>query len=224
MLIGTWADATWAIQFYQKNGYRLLNEAEKNDLLRKFWSIPERQVETSVVLADGKWSGINAKACLRSGTSASSATGEIGLDIRAEKDGESRYEDIMDKVIIEKLPNTKEIRGAKRWEEERGEFVQIAYQEAMQHLVVFEIRRGFSRGDHYHEKKEEVFYVFEGKIKASFFDMDTFLREERILEKGEKIRVKPRCGHIFYGLEDALVIEYSPQVYDKEDTHKIELT
>jgi N-acetylglutamate synthase-like GNAT family acetyltransferase len=56
MLIGTWADATWAIRFYEKNGYRLLSKVEKNDLLRKYWSIPERQVETSVVLADGKWS------------------------------------------------------------------------------------------------------------------------------------------------------------------------
>jgi dTDP-4-dehydrorhamnose 3,5-epimerase-like enzyme len=129
----------------------------------------------------------------------------------------------MDKVIIEKLPNTKEIQGAKRWEEERGEFVQITYQEAMHHLVAFEIRKGFSRGDHYHKKKEEIFYIFEGKIKASFIDMDTFQKEERILGKGDKIRVQPRCGHIFFGLEDALVIEYSPQVYEKEDTCKIDL-
>jgi N-acetylglutamate synthase-like GNAT family acetyltransferase len=56
ILIGTWADATWAIRFYQKNGYRLLSEAEKNDLLRKYWNIPGRQVQTSVVLADRKWS------------------------------------------------------------------------------------------------------------------------------------------------------------------------
>jgi N-acetylglutamate synthase-like GNAT family acetyltransferase len=55
ILIGTWADATWAIRFYQKNGYRLLSEAEKNDLLRKYWNIPGRQVQTSVVLADRKW-------------------------------------------------------------------------------------------------------------------------------------------------------------------------
>ena len=129
----------------------------------------------------------------------------------------------MDKVIIEKLPNTKEIQGTKRWEEERGEFVQIAYQEAIHHLVAFEIRKGFSRGDHYHERKEEIFYIFEGKIKASFIDMDTFQKEERILGKGDKIRVQPRCGHIFFGLEDALVIEYSPQVYEKEDTCKIDL-
>ena len=55
ILIGTWADATWAIRFYQKNGYRLLEEEEKNRLLKTYWSIPERQVETSVVLADRKY-------------------------------------------------------------------------------------------------------------------------------------------------------------------------
>jgi N-acetylglutamate synthase-like GNAT family acetyltransferase len=54
-LIGTWAAATWAIRFYEKNGYRLLAEDEKNYLLKKYWSIPERQVETSVVLANSNY-------------------------------------------------------------------------------------------------------------------------------------------------------------------------
>jgi mannose-6-phosphate isomerase-like protein (cupin superfamily) len=130
----------------------------------------------------------------------------------------------MDKVTIEKLPTTKEIPGAKRWEEEKGEFVQVAYQETMRHLAAFEIKKGYSRGEHYHEKKEEIFYIFHGRIRALLIDMDTLQKEERILEKGDKIRVKTRCGHLFYGLEDALVIEYSPQVYDKEDTHKINLS
>jgi N-acetylglutamate synthase-like GNAT family acetyltransferase len=53
MLIGTWADATWAITFYEKHGFHLVSEEEKNRLLKKYWSIPERQVETSVVLAEG---------------------------------------------------------------------------------------------------------------------------------------------------------------------------
>lgn len=53
ILIGTWADATWAIAFYEKNGYRLVSTEEKNRLLRKFWTIPERQIDTSVVLAGG---------------------------------------------------------------------------------------------------------------------------------------------------------------------------
>jgi len=51
ILIGTWAAATWAISFYQKNGYTLVTPEEKNRLLRRYWSIPERQIETSVVLA-----------------------------------------------------------------------------------------------------------------------------------------------------------------------------
>ena len=51
ILIGTWAEATWAIAFYKNNGYDLLCEEEKNRLLRKYWTIPERQVTTSVVLA-----------------------------------------------------------------------------------------------------------------------------------------------------------------------------
>ncbi len=55
ILIGTWADASWAIAFYEKNGYRLLPEEEKNRLLRKYWTIPERQIVNSVVLANKRW-------------------------------------------------------------------------------------------------------------------------------------------------------------------------
>ena len=129
---------------------------------------------------------------------------------------------MMEKVLIEKLPHSKEIFGAKRWEEERGEFVQISYKEEIRHLAVFEIRKGFSRGSHYHEAKEEIFYVVSGKMRALFLDMDTLQKEEYILEKGDKIRMKPRCGHIFYGLEDTLVVEYSPHVYNMEDSYRID--
>ena len=55
ILIGTWAKATWAIQFYKKNGFKRVSEPEKKRLLEKYWSIPQRQVATSVVLADRKW-------------------------------------------------------------------------------------------------------------------------------------------------------------------------
>ena len=51
ILIGTWADARWAIDFYRKSGYTLVSSALKNVLLKKYWSIPQRQIETSVVLA-----------------------------------------------------------------------------------------------------------------------------------------------------------------------------
>jgi GNAT superfamily N-acetyltransferase len=52
VLIGTWADALWAVRFYEKHGFRLVTREEKDRLLKGYWSIPERQIETSVVLAD----------------------------------------------------------------------------------------------------------------------------------------------------------------------------
>ena len=57
VLIGTWKAATWAIRFYEKNGFRLVADAEKNQLLRIYWTIPGRQVEESVVLANSQWRG-----------------------------------------------------------------------------------------------------------------------------------------------------------------------
>jgi N-acetylglutamate synthase-like GNAT family acetyltransferase len=57
VLIGTWADAVWAIGFYEKHGFRMVGVADKERLLKKYWKISERQRETSVVLADSKWRG-----------------------------------------------------------------------------------------------------------------------------------------------------------------------
>lgn len=59
ILIGTWADATWAINFYEKHGFRLVSFSEKERLLRKYWMISLRQIETSVVLASPNWRGPN---------------------------------------------------------------------------------------------------------------------------------------------------------------------
>lgn len=122
---------------------------------------------------------------------------------------------------MELLPESGDIDGEKRWEEEKGEFAQICYREEARHIAVFTIRKSFWRGMHYHEKKDEVFYVVGGRIRAVFVDLDTREREEHILTKGHKLRVKPRCWHVFYGMEDALVVEYSPQVYDKADATRL---
>ena len=61
MLIGTWAHAIWAIRFYEKHGFKRVSPQENQLLLEKYWSIPARQVETSVVLADQKWFGLSKK-------------------------------------------------------------------------------------------------------------------------------------------------------------------
>jgi GNAT superfamily N-acetyltransferase len=50
ILVGTWKAAGWAIKFYEKHGFQLVSEAEKDRLLQTYWDIPRRQIETSVVL------------------------------------------------------------------------------------------------------------------------------------------------------------------------------
>lgn len=55
ILVGTWADAHWAIRFYQRHGFHLVDPKTKDQLLRKYWDVPARQIETSVVLADERW-------------------------------------------------------------------------------------------------------------------------------------------------------------------------
>ena len=52
LLIGTWVAADWAIRFYEKHGFKVVSLEEKNNLLKKYWNISERQLETSVVLAE----------------------------------------------------------------------------------------------------------------------------------------------------------------------------
>ena len=57
VLIGAWADAVWAIRFYEKHGFRLVSPQDKNQLLKKYWTVSERQIETSVVLANQEGRG-----------------------------------------------------------------------------------------------------------------------------------------------------------------------
>ncbi len=60
LLVGTWADAAWAIRFYEKHGFERARAEEKAALLRRYWSIPERQIETSVVLAERGWLAVTS--------------------------------------------------------------------------------------------------------------------------------------------------------------------
>jgi GNAT superfamily N-acetyltransferase len=55
VLIGTWSDAVWAIRFYEKHGFQLVRPQQIKRLIKQYWSIPERQIEASVVLADPRW-------------------------------------------------------------------------------------------------------------------------------------------------------------------------
>jgi N-acetylglutamate synthase-like GNAT family acetyltransferase len=67
VLIGTWADARWAIAFYEKHGFKVVDQQTKNRLLKQYWNIPQRQLETSVVLADARWLSQNQHAIVSAG-------------------------------------------------------------------------------------------------------------------------------------------------------------
>ena len=62
ILIGTWAAASWAIEFYRRNGFTVVSSDDKDRLIRTYLTIPARQIETSVVLADGRWMETQLKA------------------------------------------------------------------------------------------------------------------------------------------------------------------
>jgi GNAT superfamily N-acetyltransferase len=64
VLIGTWSAATWAIRFYESQGFTLVDDRDKDSLLMRYWSIPVRQIEESVVLADARWRGVVQSAGL----------------------------------------------------------------------------------------------------------------------------------------------------------------
>jgi N-acetylglutamate synthase-like GNAT family acetyltransferase len=59
VLTGTWADALWAIRFYERHGFQMVSKQEKDQLLRQYWTVPERQMETSVILVDPAWHRLN---------------------------------------------------------------------------------------------------------------------------------------------------------------------
>ena len=52
MLVGTWAAADWAIRFYRRHGFELVSPEHKAALLKTYWTVPDRQIEASVVLAN----------------------------------------------------------------------------------------------------------------------------------------------------------------------------
>ena len=58
MLVGTWSDATWAIRFYRRHGFELVSTERKTELLKTYWTISDRQLEASVVLANPPLTGV----------------------------------------------------------------------------------------------------------------------------------------------------------------------
>ena len=78
---------------------------------------------------------------------------------------------------------------------------------------------GAWRGNHYHEKKREHFYIVKGRVEGVFEDVDTGERAEAVLSAGDVIVIEPRCAHAFRALEYAQAIECSPLEFDAGDAY-----
>jgi mannose-6-phosphate isomerase-like protein (cupin superfamily) len=76
---------------------------------------------------------------------------------------------------------------------------------------------GAWRGNHYHEKKLEAFYVIRGRLEAAFANVDTGERSTAEVETGDVLLIEPRCAHAFRALEYAQVIECGTQDFDPTD-------
>jgi GNAT superfamily N-acetyltransferase len=79
ILIGTWTSAAWAIRFYERHGFRLVTPEDKVVLLRRYWTIPDRQIEESVVLADERWFSRTAEPAVATDTPGMTRVEEAGV-------------------------------------------------------------------------------------------------------------------------------------------------
>lgn len=76
---------------------------------------------------------------------------------------------------------------------------------------------GAWRGNHFHEKKREAFYVIRGRLHGVFENVDTGERAEAEIGAGDVLMIEPRCAHAFRALEYAQVIECGTQDFDPAD-------
>lgn len=79
------------------------------------------------------------------------------------------------------------------------------------------------RGNHWHEKKTEYFYVISGRLRGVFEDLDTGETLDTELEQGTTIVIQPRCAHAFKGLERSQALECSPHEFDATDAFRKQL-
>ncbi|MBW1695510.1 MAG: WxcM-like domain-containing protein [Deltaproteobacteria bacterium] len=124
-----------------------------------------------------------------------------------------------EKITIQKLMITDKFMRQKRLLQDRGELALIEDGKSFRHLGYFSLKKGsgYTRGNHYHLKKTEHFYIISGKLRIQLVDLDTGKKSNVWLQAGHRVEIHPRCAHRFIADEDAQVIEYYDTTYDPED-------
>ena len=127
------------------------------------------------------------------------------------------------KVIIEELPVGGTDQEERRIISPKGEMAQILNRanECFRHLVYWDLDSGKSkqmRGNHYHLRKTERYYVISGRLELFLEDVKLLQNEKIELSAGNCITVHPHVAHAFRSLSYAQVLEFSPVPYDPGDT------
>lgn len=125
----------------------------------------------------------------------------------------------MEKLAVEKIPVTDELRPVRRIVQERGELALLEDGPAFHHLACFTLRPGpgFFRGGHVHRAKVEHFYVQSGRGVLQWADPSTGRTGSVELEAGDKVTILPGLAHLFRAVEELVVVEYYEGVYDSRD-------
>lgn len=123
------------------------------------------------------------------------------------------------KIKIKELPITDRFLRQKRLIQDRGELALIEDGQSIQHLTYFSLKPGdgYCRGNHYHLKKEEHFYVVSGRLRLRLADVASGDKSAVDVHAGQLVTIAPGCAHRFIALEEAQVIEYYDTAYDPED-------
>jgi len=133
------------------------------------------------------------------------------------------------KVIVEELPLGGTDAEERRLISAKGEMAQILNRadESFRHLVYWDLESQKSkqtRGNHYHLRKTERYYVLSGELELALKDIVSLQAEKVVVSRGNRIVVPPNVAHVFHSLSYAQVLEFSTGPYDPGDTKPYDVT
>lgn len=127
------------------------------------------------------------------------------------------------KVTVAELPMGGADAAERRLISAKGEMAQILNRagDSFRHLVYWDLdspRSRQVRGNHYHLRKTERYYIISGEIELILKDITAFQSEKIVVSAGNRITIEPNVAHAFSSLSYAQVLEFSPDPYDPGDT------
>ena len=96
-------------------------------------------------------------------------------------------------------------------------------EEGMRYVASVELKPGTVRGNHYHEKKREWFYMISGELFLIVQDLDSGIREQINLKPGDLVYISPKVAHAFQVQAPGYAVEFSPVAFDAADTYRAPL-